>query len=407
MKGLKFLFRKILVFFLCIATKTLAAPAIENCDTTVWFVNIYPGSEIYELEGHSALRIKTCDFDMAINYGMFSFETPNFVYRFVKGETDYMVGAIPWDYFIHEYQKSDRRIVSNRLNLSPEQKEKLIDLVNENLRPENRVYRYNYILDNCATRPLRTVELAIGDTILLSSPTSWPEKDSFREYMRYFHRNYPWYQFGIDLALGHRIDKPVTVRECSFAPVLLDDQLRNARVGGPNGLELVSETTVLNDVDPENVVLKPTPWYLTPIFVAWLISLLVAFSILYRFINKRPLPRIVISVLYGVYGLAGLLIAFLVFISVHEATSPNVNILWLNPLCFIPAVGIWIKKAKKVNTWYFLLNFVLLLALIVLWFTGYQSPNSAFIPLVLLDLLISGLYPYRIFFSENKKYQKE
>ena len=30
---------------------------------------------------------------------MFSFDTPHFVYRFVKGETDYQLGITPYSYF--------------------------------------------------------------------------------------------------------------------------------------------------------------------------------------------------------------------------------------------------------------------------------------------------------------------
>lgn len=44
------------------------------------------GAEIYQLEGHSALRIRDpFRGDYVINWGLFDFAAPNFVYRFVKG----------------------------------------------------------------------------------------------------------------------------------------------------------------------------------------------------------------------------------------------------------------------------------------------------------------------------------
>lgn len=372
------------------ATET---PCEKPCDTTVWFVNIYPGQEIYELEGHSALRIKTCDDDVAINYGMFNFNEPNFVYRFVKGETDYMVGAIPWNTFEREYRSMGRRMVAHKLNLTSGQKEKLIRLIEVNLRPENRVYRYNYVLDNCATRPLRMVELAVGDTLILPEPAS-VKAATFRDFMRYYHRNYPWYQLGIDLALGKGIDRPVTVREKSFAPVVLDEQIVQAKIGLDGGLNLVTDTEVFNDTPADGVVMDATPWFLTPDFVFWFVVIILSIYALYKVLKYKSFPRLVCSIMLTANGLLGLLVTFLIVISVHEATSPNANILWLNPLCFIPAIGLWIKKAKKFNIWCFFINFVLLFILIILWIFGYQSPNPAFVPLVLFDILMSALYIY-------------
>ena len=378
------------------------AVATDGCDTTVWFVNIYPGSEIYELEGHSALRIKTCEWDMAVNYGMFSFDSPNFIYRFVKGETDYMVGAIPWEYFIAGYIQTGRRVVAHELGMTSEQKARLIDLVAENLKPENRVYRYNYVLDNCATRPLRMVELAMGDTLILSEPVTEPSLKTFRDYMQYYHSNYPWYQFGIDIALGKGIDRPINVREKAFAPVVLESQIDETTVGATEGHKLIVDKEVLFDAEPFGVVLPGTPWYMSPVFVFWVIALLLTCYSVRLVFHRHRYPRLVATLLFTLYGLAGLLVAFLVFVSVHEATSPNVNLLWLNPLCFIPVVGLWLKKAKKLNYWYFLINFVLLIGVIVLWVAGYQEPNSGFIPLVLVDMLFSALYIYQLRFDCEK-----
>ena len=44
-----------------------------------------PGEEIYSLFGHTAIRYEnfTRQEDYVFNYGMFSFRTPHFIYRFV------------------------------------------------------------------------------------------------------------------------------------------------------------------------------------------------------------------------------------------------------------------------------------------------------------------------------------
>lgn len=71
--------------------------------TRVSLLTASPGSAIYELDGHTGLRIAndSLGYDQVINWGLFDFEAPNFVYRFVKGETDYMCGTVPADYFIN------------------------------------------------------------------------------------------------------------------------------------------------------------------------------------------------------------------------------------------------------------------------------------------------------------------
>lgn len=358
-------------------------------DTIVSMVTFFPGADIYELEGHSALRITTPREDVAISYGMFDFNAPNFVYRFVKGETDYWVAAVPWHAFENAYTIFGRRIVEQQLNLTGEQKMRLLYLVGKNLQPENRVYRYNYVKDNCATRPLRIVELALGDSIVLGKPSADIEQQkSFRDIMTYYHRNYPWYQFGIDLALGSGIDYTLTNREKAFAPVVMFDQLKGATVGSK---KLVTDTIVINDVADDAAIEGATPWLLTPIAIFTLILLIVAL-ICWQDMRKGCITRTLDTMLYGTIGLAGCLIAFLVLVSTHEATSPNWLFLWINPLCFIAAIGVWIKAAQKLVKWYQFVNFALMLVFVVAVICKAQHINIAIIPIILADFICSARF---------------
>ena len=358
-------------------------------DTVVSLVNFYPGGEIFELEGHTALRVRMQGRDMAVSYGMFSFNEPNFVYRFVKGETDYWVGLVPWYVFENEYKRQGRRIVEHRLNMTGEQKKRLIDLLDENLRPENSVYRYNYVRDNCATRPLGIIEKAYGDSIVLGKPQGDIAGNvTFRDVMRHYHANYPWYQFGIDICLGSGIDMDLDNREKAFAPVVLDMQMPEATVGGR---KIVSETVIVNDVTPDNAVSGPTPWFLTPMAVFTLFFIMVC-MITARDVKRRHVSRWLDSLLFGLYGIVGLLVTFLVFCSDHEATSPNWLIFWFNPLCFLPAVCVWIKSARKLLNCYQIVNFAVLILLACAWAWTGQHANPAFVPLFLAELVRGASY---------------
>ncbi|MCC8176869.1 MAG: DUF4105 domain-containing protein [Bacteroidales bacterium] len=353
-----------------------------------------PGVEIYELEGHVGLRIQQGVRDMTINWGVFDFNAPNFVYRFVKGETDYLCAAYPTQYFIMEYRAQGRGVTEIPLNLSPEQVDKLIALVTENLRPENATYRYNYVKDNCSTRPIKLIEQAVGSGIQWGATVpcdsiAW--KSSFRSVMRHYHHDYPWYQFGIDLALGSGIDYPITTEELSFAPVLVPSLLETARY--QNGQPVVVEP-IKDLISPtEQSATHPTPWFITPMAAGcYLLALIIAFTI--RDIRHRNVTRWLDSALFLVIGLAGCLITFLVFVSVHEATSPNYLLFWLNPLALIPAVLIWLKSCKNAVLCYHFLNFALVFIMCVAWPALGQGFNVAFIPFILADVTRSCSYIY-------------
>lgn len=392
---------RISVILLFLTVTAITAAAVRQ-DTVVSFVNFYPGSDIYELEGHSALRIDMPAGDFAISYGTYNFDQPNFVYRFVKGETDYWVTAVPWQYMDNAYRKAGRRIVEHRIAMTPLQKQRLLELVNDNLRPENRTYRYNYVKDNCATRPLQILQLAMGDSIILdNAPDEIAGCETFRDIMRHYHVNYPWYQFGIDLALGSGIDYKLNEREKAFAPVVLDRQLPGATAGGR---QLVESTTVINDVSADGAVCPPTPYLLSPLFIS-IIILAITTIISARDIRRHRISRWFDSALFGVFGLAGCVISFLVFISVHEATSPNILLLWLNPLCFIPAFLIWINRCKVIIFSYQIVNFVALMVLLALSIADVQTLNIAFYPLILADALRAITYIY-LYISNNKCHEK-
>ncbi len=374
--------RKILAVMMAVWGLTAGARAQAVADTVVSYVVCDAGSDVYELEGHAALRVRTPLADVAVHWGLFDFNAPGFVWRFALGETDYMCGATPWPYFEEAYSRSGRRITEHRLALTGAEKERLLQLLDSNLMPENRTYRYNYVKDNCATRPLQVVEAAIGDSIVL--PDTEAPGDTFRSIMRRYNAGYPWYQFGIDLALGFGIDYELSPREKAFAPVVLDRQLPGARTA--SGRRLVESSRVIADFPERAAVEPPTPWWRSPMAVALAVLLLaVAFTL--RDQRRRRVTRWFDAALYGVLGLAGCLVFFLVVFSTHEATSPNYLLWWVNPLCLIPVIFIWIKKAQRLVMCYQIANFAVLLALCAAWPWLPQRADAAIWPLVAADAL--------------------
>ena len=382
-----------LIVSLHIGAQQRFLPPVESTDSTAVasLLTCAPGADVYTLEGHTALRLRYGSIDAVANWGIFDFNSPNFIYRFVKGETDYSIGLSPTHYFLMAYERENRRITEQTLNLTHQQFTALVEAVNENCQPQNRVYRYNYALDNCATRPLHLIEQVIGSQVLLpSAPADAQQMNTLRREMSYFHSNYPWYQFGIDMCLGSGVDSNITPREMMFAPVVLEELAATAIIdAGPlKGQPLVAQTSTLVDGPKNGSILGPTPWYLTP-FTAMMA--LLAITILLTFYNRKhkKTSRWFDFILFTGFGIEGCIVTFLVFVSVHEATSPNWLLLWLNPLCFIVPIANIIRRTHRIANWYHIYNIIATALLFVIAAIGIQSVNLALIVLATCGLIRS------------------
>lgn len=380
----------------------LAFPSVatqKRDSIVVSLLTAWPGPEVYQLCGHSAIRIRGAEVDSVWNYGVFDFDEPNFVYRFVKGETDYMLVGYPTMWFMPEYLSEGRKVLEQDLNLTQDEAWKLRSLLRTEALPQNRTYRYNYVKDNCATRITDRLAQATDARLIFPDTIAY---GTFRREMRAFHHDYPWYQFGIDLALGSGLDRELRANEEMFVPTVMSDRYAKATLS--DGRRLVSDTRQLTP-DSGHATLPPTPWYLTPNFwSAICFVLMAAFSVFMA--CKRRILRWLYCLWFALIGLGGCVIAFLVFASDHEATSPNMLLLWLNPLQLIVAACVWWPRTHwpvNIMAWY---NIVVLGILLIIWPFQLQSANPAFFPLMGATLALSIVYAildYKQSYNINSK----
>lgn len=366
-------------------TASLQADPIFSDTLTVSLITCFPGPEVYELCGHEAIRVRGRGKDVIYNYGVFDFNEPNFVYRFVKGETDYYVQGYPFEWFLPEYIRRGSKVVEQDLNLTPAEADKVYELLHVNALPQNAKYRYNYVKDNCATRIVDILEKGVGQRFVLPDSVRY---GTYRKEMREFHKNYPWYQFGIDLALGSGIDYDVTPREEMFTPVVMMRNFEHAEL--PDGRRIVADTRELN-AGTDLAVLPPTPWYLTPMFLSCCILLLTIGICIYN-ATHVVISRWWYALYFAILGLAGCIIAFLVFFSEHEATSPNILIFWLNPLQLLVPAFIFTRRTRIVATIILWLDIVVSFLMLVIWPMQSQSANPAFFPMLGATLFLSVVY---------------
>ena len=313
-----------------------------------------PGEEVYAFFGHTALRYCNPDkgLDLVFNYGVFDFSEPNFVGKFVAGETDYMLGVVEYPYFIQEYAMRGSSVVEQELALDSLQRERLFALLCDNLRPANRIYRYNYFYNNCTTKARDIIEAALGGNTTIKYAVNDARQPSFRETVHRFTAVSPWYSFGIDLLLGCEADAPQSSRVLQFIPSTLQDDFSLAAIvcGADSVRPLLMRTATLTEASLSDDA--ETSW-LTPemFFMALLLSVLLVAAV------ERRMGKIFWGIdllLMTAQGVAGTLIAYMLLFSQHPTVGSNLLIILLNPLPLIVLpvyIYCMVKKKKPLILW--------------------------------------------------------
>ena len=317
----------------CHAQQELTPEAKAHIDSTlsVSFITCGPGGEAYSIYGHTALHFidHTNDTDVAVNWGIFDFNKPNFVGRFVFGLTDYLMGIYPFEAFLREYEAEGRWVKEQQLNLTPEEKLRIANAIWENYRPENREYRYNYFYDNCTTRARDMIADHLNGKVVYEGTTD--EGPSFRELVHRCCAGYPWVRFGNDMLLGVKADSRTTTRERQFLPCETMNDFDRAVIDGNR--RLVTGTTTLVDI-PENTGESSFP--LSPRACALLLLGLVIILTIWELVARKDF-RWFDALLMVLCGLSGIVLTLMLF-SQHPTVRINFQLLLLNPL---PLFFIW------------------------------------------------------------------
>lgn len=299
-----------------------------------------PGEEVYELFGHTALRYTDSerDTDIVFGYGYFSFNTPNFVWRFILGETDYLVGVVNYNRFIYEYRQRGTRVTEQVLAMDSLQKKALFEALVTNCQPENNIYRYNYFYNNCTTKVRDKLLEQLGANITYTATTP---PTTLRKIIEEHTTTQPWTSFGINLLLGADVDRPATREEQQFLPRNLMNDLATATI---NGQAVVEEQNEILQQREKNRNIN----HLTP-FNSALLLLLFTMIIMLCEVRSRKIFWGYDIVLYSLQGLAGTLLLFMTLFSQHPAVGNNYLLIILNPiaLLLIPFIVYSAKKDKK------------------------------------------------------------
>jgi hypothetical protein len=320
-----------------------AADVASAAAMRVYLMTIGQGDLVWERFGHNALWVHdpARGTDLAYNWGMFDFAQPNFLGRFLTGDTRYWMEGFDARSLAAHYGTVERRaVVVQELNLTPAQKAALRAYVEWNAREENRYYRYDYYRDNCSTRVRDAIDRALGG-VLRAALRGVPTEASYRWHTRRLVAGDAATYTGIQLALGRPADAPIDAWEESFVPMRLAAHVARARVPGTNGAPapLVLRTDTLYAVPERAAERADAPSY-------WLYYLLAGLAVggLLVVLGRagaagRRGADAGFAVVAGLWtllaGLAGTALLLAGTVTRHVFMGRNANLLAVNPLALV------------------------------------------------------------------------
>ncbi|MFY9244028.1 MAG: DUF4105 domain-containing protein [Polaribacter sp.] len=376
-----------LLFFLLLINHTQAQVNL-SVYSEISIVTAGPGTELYEAFGHSAIRIKdpVLQLDLIYNYGMFDYNAPNFYSNFTKGKLLYSLARYDFAYFYASYKRDKRWVKQQVLNLTQQEKQTFFNYLENNALPENANYFYDPFFDNCATKLRDITNTILADKVEFSSKNI-DQNLSFRQLM---NREIPWNtwgSFGINLALGSKLDAKADFTQYMYLPDYVYLNFKNSSLFIKNQPEnLVLREDVLLDFEEQ----KQSISIANPFLVFCIISLLGIF-ITYKDFKKKKRTKWFDFLLLFITGIVGVLIVFLWFFTNHSTTPNNFNFLWAFAPNIIIAFLMLNPSPKKWLNYYFKFLIFLLILTPFVWVFEIQLFPVSVIPLLIL-LLVRYLY---------------
>jgi len=358
----------------------------------VSLLTISPGDELYSTFGHSAIRVSdpVQFIDINYNYGTFDFDSPGFYMKFLRGYLNYIISSNNSYMEMEYWNRTNRLITEQVLNLTPAQKQKVFDYLQNNLRPENRTYRYKFFTDNCSTRLRDVLQVACGDSLVFDQKLN--TDSTFRQWIdKYAHENgLKWADFGMDLAIGRGSDQKTGWSDAMFIPDNLMEALDAARIRTVNGTEkFVLQKYDLNRIHPEK---KETGG--GPVLFFMILFLLTAALTGFQIVKKQNSITFD-RVFFSVSGVAGWILFLLWFGTDHGVTRYNLNMFWASPLLFPAVLALGKKKWASVLMTIYMYSFAFYCGYVCLefFFSGFSILNGL-LPL-LLTIAIRLIYLFK------------
>ena len=302
---------------------------------TVYVMTMGPGDHPFLRFGHDAIWIRDAEArtDRIYNFGTFRFDSPRLIVDFLGGRLSYWLSVSSLRPVLAEYQRENRDISVQELDLPAEAKRLLRDRLDENARPENRAYKYDYFLDNCSTRVRDALDTVIGETRPFHAIARAPARMTLRQHALRMTAEPLWFYVALDVVLGPEVDRPIDRWTEMFLPAELARGL-----GATPGL-VTKETLVFR-------AQRPPPREAPPRWGKWFLLAGAAFGLGMLALGwaaaRRAWGRVPFGVVLAIWGLiVGFVGCFLVYawaLTDHVVAHRNQNILLCAPWAVALAV---------------------------------------------------------------------
>ncbi|WP_461762578.1 lipoprotein N-acyltransferase Lnb domain-containing protein [Myroides sp. LJL119] len=273
--------------------------------------------ESYALYGHTAIWIQDPlnGVDEVFNFGMFSFDTPNFTAKFVKGNLFYYADYTTLDRFIRPYIYENRSVYLQELNLNMQQKQDIYGLLSDAVLPENREFLYKFIQENCTTKVIdilqEVIKQPINSDVSLNKGTY---RDILSSYVDHLYLN----KLGINLLLGYKTNME---SEQVFLPLSFMQALDNTVV---DEQPLVKHKAVLFEHD--SAVKQDIEFYNSAWFFYGVVILMGLLCLRFKVFSRFTLAA---------FGVFGFFLVGLTLYSTHMEFARNTSIMLFNPILLV------------------------------------------------------------------------
>jgi hypothetical protein len=300
-------------------------------------ITMGPGEEMFERFGHQSIRIHdvTTGLDSAYNWGMFDFDQPNFIPRFLSGDTRYWMQSYPSVWLVAQYKRLNRAVWEQELNLTNFEKDSLWRFIKWNAKDENKFYRYDYYRDNCATKVRDILNMVLKGSVERAVATH-EHGVTYRSETLRLARAYPLINIGMDFVLGRPADDTLSAWAEMFVPMRLQQLIQRIRVRHSDGTvtRLVHRERQLVDDDTYKDAETP-PGYFSP---ALEVGLLITGAVLALcMVPGGPAPVRwtvgAIGILWNlIAGFVGIMLLYADIFTPHaQYMGRNVNVLLATP----------------------------------------------------------------------------
>ncbi len=370
-------------------SKPLAANQEAWVDqTSIKLLTIGPGDPLYAWFGHSALIVtQPSGTQIMYDWGIFDTQQKYFYLNFARGRMYYYVLASEATWRIEEALSEMRDVKLLELNFPKEAKFAIISFLQKNIKSEYSTYLYHFYRDNCATRIRDIIDAGTNGAF-----KAWAQAESTGLSYRQLDSSYmihsPALFWVLDFLQGRTIDAKLNRYEELYLPEKLEQAVLDFTY--PDGSKLARNVQVLRDTSHLGIRAAVAPSTARYDWQYFLVGLGIALLLYLAGRWNCRLKTILLGLLFLTLGLLGSLLLFMMLCSDMDMTYFNENILFVNPLLLISAVGLLRGKTRHPHLVSFSAAVMIILLVLKIGVPSLALQDNIRVIALLLPLYLSG-----------------